>query len=221
MRTTAKMVVVSHHGGYIGIAPIFGSILGIKQIPNMVISQRAFSIQWELTERVACSFSFQVDYATFDISAHRDVKYIGAKGTIRFEKGPLFEADCQSVLQMWILNFRCVVSVWRLVLTHLDSSWLTWLWQGRCSSFWRSNWLKTSPSRRQNLVQWSCLPSPTSAGNAGVWRQAGLVTCYDCVTFGRARDRFSQKWLVVWNMFWCSLFFLTLGIRIPTDSYFS
>lgn len=32
-----------------------------------------------------------VDYATFDISAHRDVKYIGAKGTIRFEKGEMFK----------------------------------------------------------------------------------------------------------------------------------
>lgn len=29
----------------------------------------------------------KVDYSTFDISAHRDVKYVAAKGTIRFEKG--------------------------------------------------------------------------------------------------------------------------------------
>lgn len=32
-------------------------------------------------------FASQVDYHTFDISAVRDVKYVGAKGTIRFERG--------------------------------------------------------------------------------------------------------------------------------------
>lgn len=72
-----------------------------------------------------------VDYATFDISAHRDVKYIGAKGTIRFEKGEMFK----------FLEIKLI----------------------------------ENESFEAPTSQFRCLPSPSSAGNAGVWRQAGLA----------------------------------------------
>lgn len=45
-------------------------------------------LHWVVPEKLRDHTSWpKVDFATFDISAHRDVKYEGAKGTIRFEKG--------------------------------------------------------------------------------------------------------------------------------------
>ena len=115
-------------------------------------------LHWVVPEKLRDHTSWpKVDFATFDISAHRDVKYEGAKGTIRFEKGRKGWGE-NSIDFCWLCCF---------FFFNLFICLYIYICQVKCSNFSTSSWLEMIPSKQPLSLVWSWARNPIARFGMG------------------------------------------------------